>query len=240
MDVAAVTNNLAGNPALATLLLFAGGVLTSLTPCVYPMIPITIAIVGGGQAATGAVAPPRRRTVLLTFAYVTGLALFYALLGLLAGLTGTLFGSVSANPWVLLGVANVLILAALAMLDVIPVRLPSAIVARASSVGEGGRLGGAFAMGAASGIVAAPCSAPVMAAVLTWVSTTQSALLGFVYLFAFSLGMCSLLVVIGLSAGTLARLPRSGEWMRVVKKVMAVVMIGVAEWYLVQAGQLLL
>jgi thiol:disulfide interchange protein DsbD len=95
-------------------------------------------------------------------------------------------------------------------------------------------------MGAMSGVVAAPCSAPVMAAVLTWVTTTRSAGLGFVYLLAFSLGMCTLLVVIGLSAGALARLPRSGAWMIVIKKVMALAMIGVAEYYLLTAGQLLL
>jgi thiol:disulfide interchange protein DsbD len=95
-------------------------------------------------------------------------------------------------------------------------------------------------MGAASGLVAAPCSAPVMVAVLTWVATTKSAGLGFLYLFAFSLGMTALLVVLGVSAGTLARLPRAGRWMVWVKRAFAIVMLGVAEWYLVKMGQLLL
>jgi cytochrome c-type biogenesis protein len=95
-------------------------------------------------------------------------------------------------------------------------------------------------MGAMSGLVAAPCSAPVMAAVLTWVSTTKSAALGFVYLFVFSLGMCTLLVVVGLSSGSLARLPRAGTWMVWVKRFFALVMIGVAEYYLVQMGQLII
>jgi thiol:disulfide interchange protein DsbD len=92
-------------------------------------------------------------------------------------------------------------------------------------------------MGAASGLVAAPCSAPVMAAVLTWVSTTGSALLGFAYLFTFSLGMCTLLVVVGLSAGAVSRLPRAGMWMVWVKRGFAVIMIGMAEYYLVKMGQ---
>ena len=95
-------------------------------------------------------------------------------------------------------------------------------------------------MGAMSGLVAAPCSAPVMAAVLTWVSTTKSAALGFVYLFVFSLGMCTLLVVVGLSSGAIARLPRAGMWMVWVKRVFALVMIGVAEYYLVKMGQLII
>jgi thiol:disulfide interchange protein DsbD len=91
-------------------------------------------------------------------------------------------------------------------------------------------------MGAASGVVAAPCSAPVMAAVLTWVSTTGSALLGFAYLFAFSLGMCSLLVVVGTSAGALARLPRAGAWMLWIKRAFAAIMLAMAEYYFVQMG----
>jgi len=87
-----------------------------------------------------------------------------------------------------------------------------------------------------SGLVAAPCSAPVMAAVLTWVSTTRSAGMGFAYLFAFSLGMCALLVAVGLSSGALARLPRAGMWMVWIKRIFAVAMLGAAEYYLIQMG----
>jgi thiol:disulfide interchange protein DsbD len=92
-------------------------------------------------------------------------------------------------------------------------------------------------MGAASGLVAAPCSAPVMAAVLTWVSRTKSAALGFTYLFVFSLGMCTLLVVVGLFSGSVSRLPRAGAWMLWVKRFFALAMVGVAEYYLIKAGQ---
>jgi thiol:disulfide interchange protein DsbD len=120
------------------------------------------------------------------------------------------------------------------------VRLPAALVTRAANAGTAGRFSGAFVMGAMSGIVAAPCSAPVMAAVLTWVTATRSAGLGFLYLFAFSLGMCTLLVAVGISSGMLARLPRAGAWMVVVKRLFALVMIGAAEYYLVKMGQLLL
>ncbi len=238
IDVAA---QLSGSPLVAIPLLFAAGVLTSLTPCVYPMIPITAAIVGGqGLVVPGAPAPPappRWRTAALTGAYVLGLAAVYAGLGLLAGLTGTMFGAVSSNPWAYFFMANLLMLASLSMFDVIPVRLPAFLVQRAASAGTGGRAVGAFVMGAASGLVAAPCSAPVMAAVLTWVSVTQSAGLGFVYLFAFSIGMCALLVIVGLSAGTVSRLPRAGHWMVYVKKTFAVVMLIMAEYYLIKMGQ---
>ena len=178
--------------------------------------------------------------MLLTFTYVFGLALAYASLGLFAGLTGTLFGSVSTNPWLYFAMANLLIVAALAMLDVVPISVPSWLLTRASSVGEGGTPYGVFLMGAVSGLVAAPCSAPVMAAVLTWVTTTKSGVLGFIYLFVFSLGMCTLLVIGGVFSGTLARLPRAGTWMLWIKRIFALIMLGVAEYYLVQMGQLLI
>jgi len=240
VDFSTLRETLSGNPALAIPLVFAGGVLTSLTPCIYPMIPITAAIVGGAQAQAGAPRAARWRPLGLTLTYVVGLALVYSMLGLFAGLTGTLFGTVSTNPWLYFLMANVLILAALAILDVLPVRVPAALLSRASTAGTAGRYSGALVMGALSGLVAAPCSAPVMAAVLTWVSTTHSAALGFVYLFVFSLGMCTLLVVVGLSSGTLTRLPRAGVWMVWVKRVFALVMLAVAEYYLVKGGQLLI
>ena len=235
-DFSTLRDALSGNPALAIPLVFAGGVLTSLTPCIYPMIPITAAIVGGAEATTGRTT--RWRPVGLTLVYVIGLALVYSALGLFAGLTGTLFGTVSTNPWLYFLMANVLLLAALAMLDVVPVRVPSRLLDRAATAGTAGRYSGALAMGALSGLVAAPCSAPVMAAVLTWVSTTHSATLGFVYLFVFSLGMCTLLVAVGISSATLARLPRAGQWMLWIKRAFALVMLGVAEYYLVKGGQL--
>jgi thiol:disulfide interchange protein DsbD len=241
-DFSTLRDTLAGNPALAIPLVFAGGVLTSLTPCIYPMIPITAAIVGGAEAsvAPGARSSARWRPLGLTLTYVVGLALVYSALGLFAGLTGTLFGTVSTNPRLYFLMANVMFVAALAMLDVLPVRIPSGLLTRASTAGAAGRYSGAFVMGALSGLVAAPCSAPVMAAVLTWVSTTHSAALGFVYLFVFSLGMCTLLVVVGLSSGALTRLPRAGVWMVWVKRVFAFVMFVVAEYYLVKGGQLLI
>lgn len=236
-DFSGISSQLSNSPAAAVFVLFAAGVLTSLTPCIYPMIPITAAIVGG--QSVGETRPPRSRTVLLTLCYVLGLAIVYATLGVIAGMTGTIFGTISTNPWLYFAMANVLVIAALSMLDVLPVRLPSSLVQRASTAGTAGRASGAFVMGAVSGLVAAPCGAPVMAAVLTWVTTTQRPALGFVYLLSFSIGMCALLVVVGLFSGTLSRLPRAGSWMVWIKRGFALVMIGVAEYYLIKMGQLL-
>jgi thiol:disulfide interchange protein DsbD len=238
VDFTHISTQLSSSPLTALPILFIAGVLTSLAPCIYPMIPITAAIVGG--SAVGEAPRPRSQTVFLTFAYVLGLSLAYASVGLFAGLTGTLFGSVSTNPWVYFAMANLLILAALAMLEVIPVRVPAWLLTRAATAGKGGSLYGVFVMGAASGLVAAPCSAPVMAAVLTWVTATKSGVLGFVYLFVFSLGMCTLLIMVGLFSGTVARLPRAGAWMVWIKRIFALIMLAVAEYYLVQMGLLLI
>lgn len=224
-------DSLQQRPLAAIPVLFAAGLATSLTPCIYPMIPITAGILGGA----GAEARSRRRTVQLTLLYVLGLALVYASLGLVAGLTGTLFGTISANRWAYFAFGNLLLLAALAMLDVISVAAPQRLLAWAARIGGDSALG-AFFLGATSGLVAAPCGAPAFAAVLTWVAASQSAVWGFIYLFVFSLGMTAVLVVVGVSAGSLASLPRAGQWMVVVKRIAAVVMLAMAEYYFVRMG----
>lgn len=225
------TETLSSSPLVALAVLFGAGVLTSLTPCVYPMIPITASVIAG----TAREGQSRARTAGLTLTYVTGLACFYALLGLVAGMTGTLFGTVSASPWALLAIGNLLLLFALFMLDVFPVPVPRRLMDWASGQG-GGSYGAVFLLGATSGIVAAPCGAPAFAVVLTWVAATRAGFMGFVYLFVFSLGMTALLVAVGLSSGLIARLPKSGPWMVGMKRLAALIMIGVAQYYFVRAG----
>jgi thiol:disulfide interchange protein DsbD len=228
---AGLADSLQQQPLLALVTLFGAGLFTSLTPCIYPMIPIAAGILG----AAGGSGVPRRRVVLLTFTYVLGLALLYAFLGMLAGLTGSLFGTIASSWWARLIVGNLLLLFGLAMLDVIPITAPQRVVAWAGQLG-GGSYPAVFLLGATSGIVAAPCGAPAFAVVLTWVATTGNGWLGFVYLFVFSLGMTSLLVAVGLFSGTLAALPRSGAWMVWIKKGAGIVMLVMAEYYFVQAG----
>jgi len=230
-----VTSTLLMHPAAALLAVYVGGVVTSLTPCLYPMIPVTVSIVAGSRGAA-------RRSTRMTLAatYVLGLAGAYAGLGLVAGLTGTLFGAISTNPWMLFMMANVMLASSLMMADVIPVPIPQRLRDRSATMGEGGRYAGVLVMGLVSGLVAAPCGAPVMAAILTWVSATKSAWLGFLYLFVFSLGMSSLLLAFAFVADTSLRLPRAGPWMLWVKRAFAVILLGVAEYYLVSMGQVLL
>ena len=226
-----LTEALSGSPVLALAVMFGAGVLTSLTPCVYPLIPITSAVIAG----TAKEDQPKSRTIGLTLTYAVGLAMLYATLGAIAGLSGQIFGTVSASPWAKLAIGNLLVIFALAMFDVIPVPVPRKLLERAAQT-EGGAYGAVFVMGAMSGVVAAPCGAPAFAVVLPWVAATGAGLMGFVYLFVFSLGMTSLLVAVGLFSGTLAILPNSGVWMVWVKRVAGVIMIGVAEYYFVTAG----
>src|SRR3954447_19991112 len=153
VDLSSLTPHLNGNPALAILLLFAGGMLTSLTPCIYPMIPITAAIVGGAQ--TGATASSRFKPITLSLVYALGLSLVYASLGLFAGMSGTIFGTVSSNPWLYFAMANLLLIAALSMLDVFQMQVPAWILNRVTAAGTGGTYSGALVMGGMSGLVAA-------------------------------------------------------------------------------------
>ena len=222
------------HPLAALPALFGAGVLVSFTPCIYPMIPITAGVLGGA-ARPG---QGRGRVAALTSAYVLGLALVYSSLGLLAGLTGSIFGALSSDPWAYFTIANLLLLAALALLDVFPVAAPARLVQWAARFGAGS-VPGAFAMGATSGLVAAPCGAPAFGAVLTFVAATQSAARGFVYLFVFSLGMCAVLVAVGLSAGALAALPRAGRWMVWIKRGSGVLLLAMAEYYLVKMGSVM-
>jgi len=221
-------------PVLALVALFGAGLATSLTPCVYPMIPITAGILGG----MGSVARSRRRTAVLTLAYVLGLALMYASLGLLAGLSGTLFGTVSSNPWALFVMGNLLLVFGLTLLDVFTMNAPARLTGWAGRL-AGDSVPGVFALGATSGLVAAPCGAPAFAAVLTFVSTTGSAALGFLYLFVFSIGLTALLIAVGLFSGSLAALPRAGRWTVAIKRAGGVLLLLMAEYYFVRMGRVL-
>lgn len=234
LSLAQLGDALQDRPLVALASLFGAGLLTSLTPCIYPMIPITAGLIAGSTA----VRPSRARVVGLTLTYVSGLAIFYAVLGLVAGLTGSLFGTVASSPWARFAIGNVLLLFGLAMLDVFPVSAPERLGRWAGRLG-GGSYPAVFLLGATSGIVAAPCGAPAFAVVLTWVAATRSAVMGFLYLLVFSLGMTALLVAVGIFSGAVGVLPKAGRWMVWAKKAAGLVMLGMAEYYFIQMGMVL-
>ena len=164
------------------------------------------------------------------------MAIVYASLGAFASLTGTLFGIWTASPWTYLVVSNIILALALSMLDLF--QLPALQLPADWSLNRQGRgYGAALLIGAASGLVAGPCTAPALGAVLTYVGTRGNPVFGATVLFVFALGMGSLMIALGTFSGALAARPRSGEWMVKIKKSYGVAMILIAEYLLLQAGQ---
>ncbi len=220
---------LSASPFLAYIAVFLSGVLTSFTPCVYPMIPITIAYIGGRSGES------RLKGLFLSIFYVIGMAATYSALGAFAALTGKLFGAASTNPILYLIVANIFIFLGLSMLDVFTLPIPSFFTSRQPGKKSGGYFG-AFLVGLLAGTVAAPCTAPVLGVVLTFVAAKQNVIYGMTLLFIFSIGLGTLLIIVGTFAGLMSSLPKTGTWSVVIKKFFGWVMIGTGEFFLVQAG----
>ncbi len=210
---------------------FLGGVLASFTPCIYPMIPITASYVGSRNMGGS-----RGRGFVLSLFYVIGVAVTYAALGVFAAATGRFFGEINSSPYPFIIVANVVIILGLGMLDVftIPMFAP-----KQSLKPDPGGIGSVFVIGLLSGFVAGPCTAPVLGVLLAYVASTQNIMLGGSLLFVFAFGMGIILVLVGTFSGVLAALPKSGMWMIKVKKGLGVFMIGLGEYFLIKAGQLI-
>lgn len=219
-------------PWLGVVLAFVGGVLAGFTPCSYPMIPITVAFVG--SRAQGR----RLKGFVLSAIYVSGMAMVYSALGLVAALTGRLFGALTMNPWVYLAVGNLCLAFALIMLEVLPMPSP-AFLSRVQVRHIPGRDAlSSFLVGGASALVVGPCTTPILGALLTLVATGKSVFWGALMLFAFAYGMGMLVILVGTFTGLMASLPRSGLWMRRIQRFFALVMIGAAEYFFVKAGEM--
>jgi thiol:disulfide interchange protein DsbD len=207
----------------AFLLVFGGGILTSLTPCVYPLIPITVSVFGAGESTN------RFRSFLLSVTYVLGIALTYAILGMAVAQTGAVFGEIMADARVIIPVCAVLIALGLSMIGLYEIRLPHAVQNKLNRVGGVG-FAGAFGMGTVAGIIAAPCTGPALGAVLAYIATTSDIFLGFWLMLTYALGMGLLFIVIGTFSGVI--LPRSGVWMYVLENIFGVAIITVALYFL--------
>ena len=217
-----------GSLILNVLAFFVFGLLLSLTPCVFPMIPILSGIiVGQSGTVTG------RRGFLLSLAYVLAMALTYSLLGVLAGTFQVNLQAASQNVWAISAFSLVFVILALSMFGYYELRMPAAIQTRLSSLSQPRQQTGLYssaAMGAVSAIIVGPCVAPPLAGALLYISQTGDALLGGAALFSMGLGFGAPLLVIGASAGSL--LPRVGAWMEKVKQGFGIIMLGVAIWFL--------
>ena len=210
---------------------FWSGVLVSFTPCVYPVLPISASFIAGlntnGRRGLG---------FLISLVYVFGMAVTYCGFAVFAALTGKIFGQLQNHPAVYLIVANIIIFFALVMLDVIP--LP-AFGADIQAKIRPKNFWTVFLFGMATGLVVGPCPAPVLGTLLFYVASKQNILHGVSLLFVFSYGVGASLILVGTFSGLLARLPRSGFWLLRIKQFCAIVLLAIAEYFLVKAGTLI-
>lgn len=218
------------NPSVLSIpIAYLGGVLASLTPCVYPMIPIVLGIVGASSINK------KTAGITLSVSYALGLSIVYAALGIFASMTGRFFGEVATSPCSYLLFGNLCLILGFSMMEWINIPLFSA----GSASGRRGHVG-AFLTGMFSGVVAAPCTSPVLAGLLIYISTTKNVILGGSMMFAFSLGMTTLLIAIGTFSGITKLLPKPGKWMVWLKRVLALALFGFGEYFLMKAGGLLI
>lgn len=207
--------------------LFILGIFTSLTPCIYPLIPITLSVLGREAHSRS-----KKQNLIAANIYVIGMALSYAGLGVLAASSGLLFGSFVNSPWVLSLVCLVFLSMSLSSFGVFEVQMPSRLQFMLQTTGVGHGYFKIFFTGLIAGLVAGPCVGPILIGVLTFVSQTQDLWLGFWSLFAFALGMGQLLLILGLGGGIVKYLPKSGVWMNSVKYFFGTLLLGMFYYYL--------
>lgn len=220
--VGSIEGALSTGPLYAAAAALVGGLLVSLTPCVYPMIAITVSVFGAKQARS------RSEGLLLSLAFVAGIISMFTPLGVVAGLTGSLFGSVLQSPWVLGGIATLFLAMSASLFGAFDVALPSAITNRLATIGGIGKKG-AFGLGLVCGLIAAPCTGPVLTGILTYIAQSQSAVAGALLMLAFSLGLGAPFFAVGALS---VQLPKSGRFMVHVKSLLAIVLAIVAFYYL--------
>ncbi len=218
-------NALESGSLAAFVLVFIAGILISFTPCVYPMIPIIIGVVGAGAGGS------KLKGFVLSLLFVLGLVTTYSILGVIAGATGALFGSFMSNPIVLWIIVVVFIALGSSMLGAFDITIPASLQGRMLA-GEHKGVIGTILIGGVTGIVAAPCAGPPLLVLLSWIGSTGSLALGFLLMAAFAAGLGLLFIVIGTFAGAVTALPAAGAWMVVIKKGMGVVIYGVSLYYL--------
>jgi thioredoxin:protein disulfide reductase len=231
--LAAALENAAKTSFLLVLLFaFLGGMITSLTPCVYPMIPITVAVIGARGTESTA------KAFSLSLVYVLGIATLYSTLGLGAAAFEGVLGGVFNNPFVMIGIAIFFLLLAAGMFGFYNFALPSSLNTKLSQIGGQSYLG-VFVIGLVGGVVISPCTGPVVGSALLLIASGEFAMWqGFLLMFSFSLGLGVLFLLIGTFSGAIQKLPQSGGWMSHVKNSFGFVMILAAVYFVGTTGYL--
>ena len=220
-----ISNLLESNGILLGLLIvFLGGLALNLTPCVYPLVPITIGFFGGQSEGN------TKRLAIMGILFVFGLAVTYSVIGVVTSLTGAVFGTLLQNPVVIIAIALILVALSLSMFGVYEFKLPDKLVAKAG--GAKGGYYGAFFMGLTLGIVAAPCIGPFVLGLVTYVAVKQDAFFGFIMFFVLALGLGTPYLFLAIFSGKIKNLPRSGEWMQAVEHIFGLILVGMAIYFL--------
>lgn len=206
------------------ILVFLGGLALNLTPCVYPLIPITIGYFGGQSEGKTS------RLFLMGLLFVLGMAVTYSVVGVVTSLSGAIFGALLQNTIVILVIVAVFIVLSLSMFGVYEFKVPDALVAKAG--GAKGGLYGAFFMGLTMGIVAAPCIGPFVIGLVTYVAAKGDPYFGFLMFFVLALGLGLPYLFLAMFSGKIKNLPRAGEWMEAVKHVFGFILLGMALYFL--------
>lgn len=216
-----------GNP-LEIILAFGAGVLVSFSPCVYPLLPITIGYIGVSAQKD------RWHAFLLSLIYVLGMAITYCILGVFASMTGKLFGQISSSPFSFFIIGNICIIFGLSMLGVFEMHMPNFFLNKAKNPKT--KLS-VFVLGLMSGLIVGPCTAPVLGAILVYVATKQNFVYGVLLLFSFAYGMGALLILSGTFSGVLVNMPKSGKWMYTIERLGGVLLLLAGEYFLINMGR---
>jgi len=221
---------LQGSP-LDYIFVFLGGVLISFTPCVYPLAPITVGYIGARSAGS------KIKGFILSLIYVFGIAITYSVLGLIAALTGRLFGQIAVHPISHLIAGIIFIIFGMALLDVFNIFTPK--VSLQNKIKLKGILS-VLILGLVSGLVIGPCTAPALGAILVYIGSRQNIIYGITLMFTFAYGLGAVLILAGTFSGLLVNLPRSGPWLVRIKRVCGVILILAGGYFLIKARGLML
>jgi thiol:disulfide interchange protein DsbD len=221
-DTSSFQQAMAKGPFVAAGVAFLGGLLTSMTPCVWPMVAITVSVFGATEAKS------RKQGAMLSGVFVLGMATLFTIFGVAAGLSGALFGQALGNPWVVIPISLILLALAASMFGAFELQLPSALTNKLATVGGIG-YGGAFTLGLVSAVIAAPCTGPVLTGILAWIALSHSAIMGCVMMASFAFGLGVPFFLVGAFA---VSLPKGGAWMLGVKWFFGVMLVVLAAYFI--------
>ncbi|OQA91496.1 MAG: Thiol:disulfide interchange protein DsbD precursor [Elusimicrobia bacterium ADurb.Bin231] len=229
MDLGNIMSSyLSGNNPASFIFAFIGGVITSFTPCVFPVIPVIVGYIGASHVKS------RSEAFLLSVFYVIGLALTFSVLGLVASYTGMIFGSIQSNPWSYIFMGTVVLIMTLYFLNILRIPLPNLNIPRFKQRGYIS----ALLLGAFSGIITAPCTAAILAILLAYVGTKQNVVFGGLLLFTYALGLGCILVIAGTFTGTIKIIIKSSFVAEKIKIGFAVVLFIMAVLFYIKAYKL--